>query len=72
MFLHFFQKAKKLGYEYVDMDPIFHQHYARNRKKFEFKFDGHWNTLGHQVVASSIMETDLWSRFSIKGKDENV
>lgn len=71
MRLYFFKKAKQLGYEYIDMDVNFDKNYSKNKKKFEFSFDAHWNELGHQVVASSIMESALWKNISLS-KNTNV
>ena len=49
-------EAQKYKFEIIDMDTIFRKHYKINREKFEFKSDGHWNTLAHGLVAKEIIK----------------
>ncbi len=61
----FFMKyAGSKGYEVIDMQPIFMANYQQNGMRFEFPNDGHWNELGHQVVADSIHRSTAISRSS--------
>ena len=53
-------KAKKAGYEVIDMQPVFIDHYKSARKPFEFPSDAHWNELGHQLAAEQIINSTLW------------
>jgi lysophospholipase L1-like esterase len=39
---------------FIDLSYSFANHYASNGQKFNFDFDGHWNALGHQVVADTL------------------
>ena len=57
----FMNYADLKGYEVIDMQPIFIAHYEQNGVKFEFKNDGHWNELGHRIVARSINTSILIS-----------
>ena len=50
------KEAQKYKFEIIDMDTIFREHYKINREKFEFKFDGHWNTLAHTLAAREIIK----------------
>ncbi len=59
---YFTEKALQLGYEVLDLQVPFQEHYAEYGKHFEFPFDAHWNALGHQVVADSIEKTLFWSQ----------
>ena len=45
----------------LDMTTPFTLHYRQYKKRFEYPTDGHWNEIGHRVVAESIMNTDFWS-----------
>ena len=49
------------GHEVIHMQPVSMAHYKQNGVKFEFNNDGHWNKLGHQVVAKSIQQSTLMS-----------
>jgi len=51
---YFIEKATAAGYGVIDMRPIFTERYARDGVRFESERDGHWNELGHQVVADSL------------------
>ena len=51
---YFINKAKSYGFTVIDMEPVFSYHYQKYKKKFEFSNDGHWNSLGHEVVAKEI------------------
>ena len=51
--------AKANGYEVIDMNPVFVEHFQQNGKRFEFETDGHWNSLGHQLVFEELMKSRL-------------
>ncbi len=53
---YFIEKAKIYGFTLIDMYPIFHDHYLKNNIKFEFLNDGHWNSLGHEIVSKEIIK----------------
>ena len=62
----FMQRATALGYQIIDMQPVFQSHYRRHKQRFEFPIDAHWNELGHKLVADEIEQSatfrDLFSR----------
>ncbi len=59
---YFFLIAKELGYEVKDMQPAFVRENRSNGSTFEVPGDGHWNELGHQLVASEIANSDVYTR----------
>jgi len=48
--------AARHGVEFLDLHPVFAAHWAMHRRRFEFNVDGHWNELGHSIVAAAIAE----------------
>lgn len=48
---HLSREASRLGFEFIDMQPRFIAHYKKYGKRFEYPKDGHWNAVGHEVVA---------------------
>lgn len=53
----FSSKAESLGYEVIDLDPRFFEHYAAHGQRFEYPQDGHWNEIGHAVAAKAVLES---------------
>ena len=51
---HFIKVAKRKGYNIIDMKPVFSNHYSKHKQRFEFKTDGHWNALAHQLVSEEL------------------
>ena len=49
-------EAKKLGFSVIDLDPIFRKHFNKNKNRFDYEFDNHWNELGHQLLSSNIIK----------------
>ncbi len=47
------KKALEENYFVIDMENIFIEDYKINKKKFEFRTDGHWNSYSHNLVATS-------------------
>jgi lysophospholipase L1-like esterase len=48
------ETATAAGVPFVDLHPVFAADWARNRRRFEFDSDGHWNEYGHLVVAGAV------------------
>jgi len=57
---YFIRRARQLGYELVDMQPVFIEKNRHDGSTFEFPYDGHWNQLGHKLVASEIAKSQLY------------
>ena len=51
---YFIKKAKNYGFTVIDMESVFAEHYQSNNERFEFINDGHWNSLGHKIIAEEI------------------
>ena len=48
-------KAKKNGFKVIDMENIFKEDYSLRKKKFNSKYDSHWNEYGHEKVSNEIL-----------------
>ncbi|MGE0094020.1 MAG: hypothetical protein AB7M05_11560 [Alphaproteobacteria bacterium] len=57
------EQARVRGIEAVDLQPVFAENYARERRRFEFPHDGHWNDLGHELAAQAIERTSMYKHF---------
>ncbi len=53
---YFIKESIKKGFQVIDLKKSFDSHYNENKKKFEFKKDGHWNSLGHSIVGKELHE----------------
>ena len=60
----FRSKAESLGYEVIDLDPRFFEHYAAHAQRFEYPRDGHWNEVGHAVAAEAVLASKLVGRLT--------
>ena len=60
----FRSKAESLGYEVVDLDPCFFEHYAAHAQRFEYPHDGHWNEIGHALAAKAVLTSKLVGRLT--------
>ena len=46
---YFISNSIKIGYDVIDMEPIFTVHYASHNERFDWYRDFHWNSLGHRL-----------------------
>jgi hypothetical protein len=51
---YFVQAAGANGYDVIDLKPILADRFARHHERFDTDRDGHWNALGHDVVAAAL------------------
>lgn len=58
---YFTDRAMELGYTCIDMSEPFTKHFQQHHNRFEFTYDQHWNSLGHAVVADTIMQSPWWN-----------
>ena len=59
----FLQKARSLGYDSIDLDPLFFEHHRRIGERFDFPRDGHWNSIGHSVAFNAVAASPFMARF---------
>ena len=57
---YFIAAARSQGYEVIDMQPIFIKEHESEWTRFEFPTDGHWNEIGHALVAREICESVVY------------
>jgi len=65
---YFTQNAVAQGFEVIDMQPIFFQHYQRLGRTFDFPHDNHWNSLGHQLFAEAVAESKVFLQINANGE----
>lgn len=53
-------KAVIRGMTVIDLDPLQRERFARDRQRFEFPTDSHWNGHGHGVLADAVGATTLF------------
>ena len=58
MYPFFAAHGRQLGFEIVDLTPVFTSHFRLHNKRFEFPNDNHWNELGHAVAAETLLRSD--------------
>ena len=56
------EKAAALGYDTIDLDPPFFEHYRRTGERVEFPRDGHWNGAYHGVAFDAVMASQFIAR----------
>jgi len=67
---YFESQALSLEYEVIDMQPVFIHKNRLDNSRFEFEHDGHWNDLGHRLVAKEIENSTVFkSAFSISSEN---
>jgi len=55
---YFIQKAESLGFPTIDLHNSFDENYRKDRKRFEFPYDWHWNEHGHSIVFNELLRLD--------------
>ena len=60
MMRYFEDQATILGYEVIDMQPVFIRKNRLDNSRFEFETDGHWNEMGHSLVANEIEKSSVF------------
>jgi lysophospholipase L1-like esterase len=48
--------ASRHGVAYIDLHPLFAEAWRRDKQRFEFAHDGHWNARGHELAARAIRD----------------
>ncbi|TWI64666.1 hypothetical protein IQ16_05725 [Bradyrhizobium huanghuaihaiense] len=58
----FRKTAETLGYEVIDMDPLFFADFQLHGGRFEYPRDAHWNPTAHAMVAKAMLSSKLIGR----------
>jgi hypothetical protein len=56
------ERAGRMGYEVLDMHPVFKRDYQAHGKRFEFEHDAHWNARAHELAAVTILQSRTLGR----------
>lgn len=54
---YFSEVAEKLGYDVIDMQPVFIAEHTASGSRFEFPDNGHWNATGHALAARQVSKS---------------
>ncbi len=46
--------ARRHGVDFIDLHPVFAEAWKRDRQRFDFPHDGHWNARSHALAAGAI------------------
>ena len=57
-----------LGYDAIDLDPIFFERHRRTGERFEFARDGHWSGVGHGATFDAVMVSRFMLRLLVNSK----
>jgi hypothetical protein len=58
---YFMRQASQRGHEVIDLQPSFLARSRDGSTRFEFPTDGHWNAVGHAVVAEALASSRLFA-----------
>ena len=50
------------GYEVIDMQPMFVEHFRLHQEPFNWTRDKHWNSLGHGLCADRVAQSAVLRR----------
>jgi hypothetical protein len=67
---HLLDRGRRLGYVMIDMQPRLIARHARDGARFEWSFDGHWNSVGHEEAAAAVLESGLPRRIFARPDDQ--
>lgn len=57
---HLMDRARRGGFEVIDMQPAFIADYGQRHLSFEFPDDNHWNGVGHEVFAGVVQQSKVY------------
>jgi hypothetical protein len=58
----FMREALRRGYEVIDLQPWFVARSHDGQTRYEYPIDGHWNPIGHEVVAEALGASRLYRK----------
>lgn len=56
------ERAGLLGYEVIDMHPVFERDFKIHGQRFEFTYDAHWNSRAHGLAGREILKSQTITR----------
>lgn len=56
------EQASRSGFVVIDMQPIFERAFAKERQRFEFATDSHWNGYSHGLLADAVIRSDAYGK----------
>jgi len=62
MLKYFIGQADTKGFEVIDMQPRFIKRHLRDKARFEFSTDHHWNGAGHSEASSAVEQSSMFKR----------
>ncbi len=56
------ERAELMGYEAIDMHPVFENDFQARGQRFEFTHDAHWNARAHGLAGSAVLKSKTVTR----------
>ena len=69
---YFMDEARADGYEVIDMQPVFVDHYRSHGEPFNWTRDKHWNALGHGLCAEQVARSHVMGRLQAVAADPSA
>lgn len=60
---YFMVEARKRGFRFIDMQPVFIHAHQTLKVRFEFPTDGHWSALGHAAASDAVVASGFLAPF---------
>lgn len=60
---YFMEQAREKGFEVIDLQTHFSEHYQQHRQRVDFSTDSHWNSLGHEICSEAIIHSAWYATF---------
>jgi hypothetical protein len=58
----FMERAARLGYDVIDLQPLLVAHSKATGQRMDFASDGHWNGTAHRVIADAVRASAIYRR----------
>jgi len=56
------ERAGLMGYEVIDMHPVFKNDFKTHKQRFEFTHDAHWNARAHELAGRAVLMSQTVTR----------
>lgn len=57
-----FDRARRQGYEVIDLHPVFERDFQMHGQRFDFPHDAHWNARAHGLAAREVLLSSTVAR----------